>query len=536
MSVLFFPRTSRTLLAAVSALSLMATPMVAFAQTPPPPHPAQAEAAKVAEQDLTALQARLTAGETTSEALVRAYLYRIGTLDQSGPGLNSVLSINPDALKQAQALDAERKAGKVRGPLHGLPILLKDNIETLDPLPTTAGSLALKDNVTGRDAPVAARLRAAGAIILGKTNLSEWANIRSPQSSSGWSAVGGQTRNAYSLAHSPCGSSSGSGTATAASLAGASVGTETDGSIVCPSAMNGLVGIKPTVGLVSRTHIVPISHSQDTAGPMTRTVRDAALMLTAMAGTDPKDAATKDADPRKSDYTKALKADALKGVRLGVMRPLTGYSKDTDAVFEAALKTLQAQGAVLVEITDPLPRNEMGAAEFQILLSELKSDLGAYLASTDPTKVPVRSLKDAIAFNQAHPQELMFFGQEFFELAEATQSASGEAYTKAVETARRLSRTEGIDALRAKYKVAALIAPTTGPAWKIDPVNGDDYSGSASGLAAVAGYPHITVPMGAVKGLPVGLSFFAEAWSEARLIGLAYSFEQAAKARKAPTF
>jgi len=453
----------------------------------------------------------------------------------ANPQLHAVIALNPHAPADARALDAERKAGKVRGPLHGVPILLKDNIESADGTATTAGSLALKDNVTGRDAPLVKRLRDAGLVILGKANLSEWANIRSSHSISGWSAVGGTVRNPYVLDRSACGSSSGSGAAVAAGLAPAAIGTETDGSITCPAAINGLVGLKPTVGLVSRTHIVPISHSQDTAGPMTRTVTDAALILTAIAGSDPADAATKEADARKTDYAKGLDKNALKGVTLAVARFYTGYSPGTDAVFEQALKDLKAQGATLVDVKtfDEAP---IGKAEGVVLYTELKVDLNAYLASTDPSKVKTRTLEDVIAFNRATPKELEWFGQDSFEKAQATKGYDDPEYIKAVADGKRLAGPEGIDKILKDTGAVAIVAPTTGPAWTIDPLNGDHYGGSSTTLPAVAGYPHLTVPMGAVGGLPVGLSFIGPAWSEASLLNLGFAYEQATLRRTDPTF
>ncbi len=490
----------------------------------------------VEERSIAELQAEMTAGRTTSERIVRAYLARIDAIDRRGPALRSVIAVNPDAVAQARTLDAERRAGRVRGPLHGVPILVKDNIETLDPVATTAGSLALAQNVTGRDAPVIARLRAAGVVILGKTNLSEWANIRSNDSTSGWSAIGGRTRNPYALDRNPCGSSSGSGAATAASLAAASLGTETDGSVVCPSSANGIVGIKPTVGLVSRTHIVPISATQDTAGPMARSVADAAALLTVMAGSDGADAATVHADAKKTDYTAALDANALAGKRIGVARFLAGWHGPTDAVFNEAIAALRAGGAEIVEITQGPPRAEIGPAEFAVLLTELKAGLNAYLATTSPERVKVRTLADVIAFNKAEPRELALFGQEVFEQAEATKGLSDPAYLAAAAKAKRLAGAEGIDALMAQHRLDALIAPTGSPAWTSDTVLGDRFVGGSSSLAAVSGYPNITVPMGYVRGLPVGLSIFGAAWSEAKLIGIAYAFEQRTKARRAPTY
>ncbi|NQE60558.1 putative secreted amidase [Caulobacter sp. RHG1] len=477
----------------------------------------------------------LIAGGAQAQTAEDATKTALAAIQDKNPVLHAVIATNPNALTDARALDAERKAGKVRSALHGVPILLKDNIESADPLPTTAGSLALKDNVTGRDAPIAKRLRDAGLVMLGKANLSEWANIRSGKSISGWSAVGGTVRNPYVLDRSACGSSSGSGAAVAAGLAPLAIGTETDGSITCPAAINGLVGLKPTVGLVSRTHIVPISHSQDTAGPMTATVVDAAKVLTIIAGSDPADPATKEADARKTDYAAGLSKDALKGVKLAVARFYTGYSPKTDAVFEAALKDLQAQGAILVEVK-AFDEGPIGKAEGLVLYTELKADLATYLASTDPKKVPTRTLADVIAFNAATPKELEWFGQETFEKAQATKGLTDPEYLKALADSKRLAGPEGIDRILREAGAIAIVAPTTGPAWTIDPLNGDNYGGSATTLPAVAGYPHLTVPMGAVSGLPVGLSFIGPAWSEKLLLNLGFAYEQATRHRKAPGF
>lgn len=416
-----------------------------------------------------------------------------------------------------------------------MPILLKDNIETAD-MPTTAGSLALVKNAPGRDAPLVARLREAGAVILGKTNLSEWANIRSNNSTSGWSAVGGLTRNPHALDRNTCGSSSGSGAAVAAGLAPAAIGTETDGSIVCPAAINGIVGFKPTVGLVSRTHIVPISHSQDTAGPMTRKVEDAAIVLSVIAGSDPADAATVEADARKVDYRAALDAGSLRGARIGVMRFAMGYSARTDAVFEANLARLREAGATLVEIADGPDMEAMGGAELTVLLTELKVGLNAYLASTNPEQVKTRTLAEVIAFNNAEPRELALFGQELFLRAEATNGLEDPEYVRARATSLRLAGAEGIDRLMREHDVVALIAPTTGPAWTTDVINGDHYGGAASTMPAIAGYPHLTVPMGFVDGLPVGMSFIAGRWDDARVLSLGYAFEQLTQAIRPPSF
>ena len=492
--------------------------------------------APILGRTLADLSHDLVAGKVTSEQLVLAYQARIAAIDTSGPELHSVIALNPHALQDARASDAERRAKGARGPLDGLPILVKDNIETLDPMPTTAGSLALRDNFAGRDAPVVARLRAAGAIILGKTNLSEWANMRGAPSVSGWSGVGGLTKNPYSPDRSPCGSSSGSGAAVAADLAAAAIGTETDGSVVCPSSVNGLVGLKPTVGLVSRTHVVPISHSQDTPGPMGHSVTDVALLLAAMAGSDPADAATKDADQHKPDFVAALDAHALQGKRIGVMRFEAGFHPETDVVFAHALDVLRKAGATTVEIDKWPGLDAIGDAELIVLLTELKADMGTYLAST-PTRIETRTLADLIAFNKAHAdRELALFGQELFEKGEATQGLDDAGYKAARATSQRLAGAEGIDKMLADKKLDALVAPTAGPAWVVDTINGDHSSGGASTLPAVAGYPHLTVPMGLVSGLPVGFSFIGPAWSEARLLGFGYAFEQTLGFKPRPDF
>ena len=489
----------------------------------------------VVEKSLDQLQADLASGRTTSAQLVKLYEQRIARFN---PKLHAVIALNPEAAAQAAASDAARKAGRPLGPLAGVPILVKDNIETADPVATTAGSLALANNITGRDAPLVARLRAAGAIILGKANLSEWANIRSSHSISGWSATGGQARNPYALDRNTCGSSAGSGAAGAASLAAATVGTETDGSVTCPSSINGLVGLKPTVGLIPRTYVVPISHSQDTAGPMTRNVRDAALLAQVMAGADPMDAATAHADLAGHDFLSGLKPGALRGVRVGVLRFAAGFHPETTAVFDKALKTLEAAGATLVEIKQFPTDQNIGALEQVVLMTELKADLNAYLASTKPHQVPSRTLADLIAFDKAHAdKEMPLFGQEEFEIAEATKGLTDPAYLKAEADAHRLAGPEGIDKLLADNKVQVLVAPTIGPAWLIDPVLKDQFvGGGAGGPAAVAGYPHLTVPMGQVDGLPVGLSFIAAAWTDAKLLAYGYAYEQAAHARKPPKY
>lgn len=506
-------------------------------QTPPAAPDKDDFSALVAEpRSLVDIAADIASKKTTSAAVVQAFLDRIAAVDDAGPMLNAVLALNPNALADAKALDALLAEGISKGPLHGVPILLKDNIDSADPMPTTAGSLALQLNVTGRDAPLVARLRAAGAVILGKTNLSEWANFRSSSSTSGWSAVGGQTRNPHVLDRNPCGSSAGSGAAMAAGLAAAAIGTETDGSIVCPSSTNGIVGLKPTIGLVSRTHIVPISATQDTAGPMVLTVADAALLLSVIAGTDPADPATAEADTRKQDYAAALDLNALQGKRIGVARFEAGYHNPTDAAFAEALEVLKAAGAELVEIEEfGGDMGAMGAAEFTVLLAEFRAGLDAYLA-TAPEGVKARTLADLIAFNAATPAETEFFGQEIFEEAAKAPALTDKAYLDAKATAARLAGPNGIDRLLAANNVVALVAPTGGPAWPTDPVNGDHFLGSSSGLAAVSGYPSITVPMGEVRDLPLGISFFGAKWSEATLLGLAYAYEQKSQARTAPEF
>ena len=475
------------------------------------------------------LAAPAAAQQPSAVEQTRAAIERIRALDGK---LNAVIAIDPTAMDEARALDRSKRS---RGPLYGVPVLIKDNIEARGPLPTTAGSLALKDNITGRDAPLVARLRAAGAIIVGKTNLSEWANIRSSNSISGWSAIGGQTRNAYALNRNACGSSTGSGVAVAAGMVRMAIGTETDGSVTCPAATSGIVGFKPTVGLVSRTHVIPISHSQDTPGPMTPTVREAAMLLTAMAGTDPADPATREADRRKTDYAAALDANSLRGKRIGVMRFASGFG--TDAAFEEALRTLQAQGATLVEIKEFKGRDAIGENEFKVLLTELKADLNAYLATTPPT-VRTRTLADVIAFNKANAQrELALFGQETFEEAQKTKGLADPEYKKARATSLRMAGAEGIDKLLRDHKVIALVGPTMPPAWIIDAVNGDQIAGGgAGGLAAVAGYPHLSVPMGYVKGLPVGLSFLGPKWSDAMILSLGHAYEQASRKRVEPRF
>jgi amidase len=523
------------------AAPLVLTPAMISAQPVAPVQPDLAPPAAIAMGDISAMQEAMAAGRITSAELVREYLRQIAAVDDAGPMLNAVIATYPDALTQAEARDAERRNGELRGPLHGIPILIKDNIETDGPLATTAGSLALADNVTGRDAPLVARLRSAGAIILGRTNLSEWANFRDGDSTSGWSAVGGLTRNPHSLDRTACGSSSGSGAAVAASLAAAAIGTETDGSIVCPAGTNGIVGFKPTLGLVSRRYIVPISHSQDTAGPMTRSVRDAAILLSVMAGTDPGDSATAEADARRADYAAGLSPTGLRGVRIGVLRGQIGDDPRIAALFESALTTLRSQGAVLVDIGDPgVDRQALGQAEFTVLLTEFRADLNAYLAAVPARSGSPRSLVELIAFNRANPAELRWFGQDLFEQAEATGAAGGtdsDAYRTALATARRLAGPEGIDRIRRENNVELLLGVTNGPAWAIDLVNGDRFVGpSVSQLPAIAGYPHLTVPMGQIQGLPIGLSFIGTRWADAQVLSAGHAYELARGSLPGPGF
>ena len=488
------------------------------------------------DRSISALQSDFDAGRTSAEEAVRLLLSRIDALDRATPEndlpLNSIIAVNPDIVAHAQERDRERRDGRVRGPLHGIPILVKDNIETKDRVATTAGSLALAGNFAEQDAPCIARLRDAGAIILGKANLSEWANFRSNRSTSGWSAVGGLTRNPHVLDRSACGSSSGSAAAVAAGLAVAAIGTETDGSIVCPSEVCGIVGLKPTVGLVPRTRIIPISESQDTAGPMTRCVADAALLLSVMAGRDGADRATTQANRYRRDYAAALDPAALRGARLGVWRPRRA-TPEVMALFERALATLHEQGAQTVEVPAFRPPKDLWTFEVSVMLAEFKAGLDVYLAST-PSGVRVRSLAELIAFNRGEPRELSLFGQELFEAAEKT-SLSDPAYLRARNASRRKAR-RVLAAAFSEHKLECLVTVTGGPSWRVDLVRGDNHSGESSGLPAVAAYPHLTVPMGTVHRLPVGLSFIGPAWSEARLLALGYAFEQAAQARSTPSF
>jgi amidase len=497
---------------------------------------AQTAVYSVFEKSVGQLRLDLAARRVTAEELTRSYLARIDALDAHGPQLRSVITLNPHALEDARRSDRYRAAGQPRGLLEGIPVLIKDNIESADGTATTAGSDALARNVTYRDAPLVARLRKAGAIVLGKTNLSEWANFRSSSSISGWSAIGGLVKNPYVLDRTTCGSSSGTGSAIAASLAAVGVGTETDGSVTCPASIDGLVGLKPTLGLVSRTYVVPLSHDQDTPGPIGRSVADVAALLNVIAGSDPRDPATKSADGYKRDYLLALRNASLKGKRLGVLRyPLASLSPPVSVVFNRAVALLRAQGAQIVELPDYKPSAALGDDELTVLLTDFKADLNAYLA-TAPKTVKTRTLTDLIAFNRADPRELALFGQDTFEKANATKGFSDPHYRNALRTCRQLTRIEGIDRLIVRNRLDALIAPTYGPASRIDVVAGDNISGSVAALPAVAGYPHLTVPMGYVTGLPVGISFIGRAWSDASLLELGAAYERAARARRPPNY
>ena len=483
------------------------------------------------------LQDGMKSGKYSARAIAEKYIARIAAIDKNGPMVNSVIETNPDALGIAAALDKERKEKGPRGPLHGIPVLIKDNIATADGMQTTAGSLALVGSKPPADAFIAQKLREAGAVILGKTNLSGWANIRSNHSISGWSGRGGQTKNPYALDRNPCGSSSGTGAGISANLAAAGIGTETDGSIVCPSSANGLAGIKPTVGLVSRSRIIPISHTQDTAGPMCRTVRDAALLLGAIVGGDVNDKATVASDGRFfKDYTQFLNADGLKGARVGVLRKAFGFNPAVDKLMEAALDAMKKQGATLVDPVEIETAGKFGETEFLGFMYELKADLNAYLAWLGPN-APVKTLKEIIEFNEKNAaKEMPFFGQENFLKAEEKGPLTTEEYVEAIKKNHELAGKQGIDLTMDKNKLDAIVAPTGGPAWLTDTVNGDSFGGGSSEFAAASGYPNVNVTAGFVRGLPVGISFFGRAWSEPVLIKLAYAFEQATKFRKAPRF
>lgn len=489
------------------------------------------------EATISQLQEAMKSGALTSRSIVESYLKRIEEIDRSGPTINAVIEANPDAPDIAEAMDRERREKGPRGPLHGIPILIKDNIDTADRMMTTAGSLALLGSKPPRDSHVAKKLRDAGAVILGKTNLSEWANIRSNHSSSGWSGRGGQTKNPYVLDRNPCGSSSGSGAATAANLCAAAIGTETDGSVVCPSSANSLVGIKPTLGLISRSGIIPIAHSQDTAGPMARTVTDAAILLGALTGVDPNDAATgESASKLLTDYTRFLDPNGLRGARLGIVRKSFGSNERVDKMLNGLIAEMQKLGAIVIDPADIPTSGQFDDSELEVLLYELKADLNSYLASLGP-QAPVHSLKEVIDFNEKNAaKEMFYFGQDLFLKAEEKGPLTSKDYLDALKKNRELTREKGIDLVLQQNKLDALIAPTGGLPWVTDWLNGDHFTGGYSSASAVAGYPHITVPAGYVYGLPVGISFFGAAYSEPTLLKLAYSFEQATKLRRAPRF
>lgn len=509
------------------------------AETPPPAAQTAPAAAsfELEEATIAGLIADQQAGRRTARSIAEQYLARIEAVDRKGPALRSIIELNPEALAIADALDAERKNKGLRGPLHGIPVLIKDNIDTADRMSTTAGSLALEGSIAARDAFIVERLRAAGAVILGKTNMSEWANFRSTHSTSGWSGRGGQVLNPYALDRNPCGSSSGTGTAIAANLGAIGIGTETDGSIVCPSGVTGLVGIKPTIGLVSRSGIIPIAHSQDTAGPMTRTVEDAAILLDAIAGADPADAASASPQRRQLVYREALDRNGLRGARIGIARAsFFGYSAVTDRLAEAAIEVLKAQGAVIVDPADIPHAGKYDDSELEVLLYEFKADLDKYLGALGAS-ARVHSLADVIAFNDANKARSMpYFGQELMLRAQKKGPLTDKAYRDALAKNLRLSQKEGIDAVMDKLHLDALMAPTGSPAWTTDAVNGDHFLGASSTPAAVAGYPTITIPAGSAFGLPVGISFIGRAWSEAPLIKFAYAYEQATKHRRPPSF
>ena len=509
----------------------------AAAPTAAPEVPAPLKPFELDEMTVAKLQQEMQSGRLTARSITEKYLARIVPVDKHGPAVNSVIELNPEALAMAEELDRERKAKRTRGPLHGIPVLIKDNIATRDRMMTTAGSLALVGARPPKDAFVARRLREAGAVILGKTNLSEWANIRSSHSTSGWSGRGGLTRNPYALDRNPCGSSSGSAVAVSANFCVLAIGTETDGSIVCPSGVNGIVGIKPTVGLLSRAGIVPIAHSQDTAGPMARTVTDAAVLLGALTGVDGDDPATEASREKAlADYTKFLDPGGLRGSRIGVVRKSFGISEAVDRLMNQAIEAMKRQGATIVDPADLGTMDQLGESELQVLLYELKADLNSYLAALGPG-APVHTLREIIEFNERNREkEMPYFGQDLFTKAEAKGPLTEKKYLDALDKNHRLTRREGIDAVVEKLKLDALVAPTGGPAWLTDLVDGDHDSGGSSTPAAVAGYPNVTVPAGFVFGLPVGISFFGKAYSEPTLLKLAYAFEQATRHRRAPQF
>ncbi|MGA9393201.1 MAG: amidase [Candidatus Sulfotelmatobacter sp.] len=521
---------------ALGAARTMASSAASNQQHPGVTHP-EVQAFELDEMTISDLQDGMQSGKFTARSLVEKYSSRIDEIDKRGPAINSVIEMNPDALSIADALDQERKIKGPRGPLHGISVLIKDNIDTADRMMTTAGSLALVGSNPSKDSFVAERLRASGAVILGKTNLSEWANIRSSHSTSGWSGRGGLTKNPYALDRNPCGSSSGSGAGVSANLCAAAIGTETDGSIVCPASSNGVTGIKPTVGLVSRGGIIPISHSQDGAGPLCRTVRDAALLLGALTGVDPRDAATSRSQGKSfTDYAQFCDPNGLKGARIGVARRYFGFSDSVDALMEQSLDAMKKQGATLIDPANIETFGKFDESELLVFMYELKADLNAYLEGRGPGS-PMRTLKDIIDFNERNRErEMPYFGQDLFLKADAKGPLTEKAYLDALEKNHQLARTEGIDATMDKHHLDAIVAPTGGPAWITDLVNGDHVAGGSSNAAAVAGYPNINVTAGFIFGLPVGISFFGRACSEPTLIRLAFAFEQATRARQAPRF
>ena len=488
------------------------------------------------EFSIQELQTKMETGELTSRQITEMYLGRIEAVDSSGPTVNAVMEINPDAVEIAAELDAERAAGNIRGPLHGIPVMLKDNIDTADKMMTTAGSLALDGHIAAQDSFVAQKLRQAGAVILAKANLSEWANFRSTRSVSGWSSRGGQTRNPYVLNRNPCGSSSGSAAAVAANLCAAAIGTETSGSIICPAQANSLAALKPTVGLVGRSGVIPISHTQDTAGPMARSVADLAVTLGALTGIDPRDPVTNESQGHALvDYRASLDPGGLQGARIGVARNFFGFHPGVDAIMEESLQAMKAHGAEIIDPVD-LTLDELGPNMVEVLLYEFKADLNAYLQTTGPA-MPARTLEEIIAYNSKHAAKIMpFFGQERMELAQEKGPLSDQAYLDALAACKKMARQDGIDKLIKEHNLDAITAPSGGPAWLIDPVNGDHYGGGSSGVPAAAGYPNLTVPAGYVYGLPVGINFIGGAYQEAKLIRIAYAFEQASKVRRPPQF
>jgi len=519
-----------------SGLAISVIPAFAGARTliAPVPQDSQVKSFELDEVTFGDLQSGMASGKYTSHSITEKYLQRIDKIDKQGPALASVIEVNPDALSIADSLDKEQQAGHVRGPMHGIPVLIKDNLDTADRMQTTAGSLALLGSKPVRDSFIAQKLRDAGAVILGKTNLSEWANIRSSHSSSGWSGRGGLTKNPYALDRNPCGSSSGSGAAVSANLCAAAIGTETDGSIVCPSSANGIVGIKPTLGLLSRSGVIPIAHSQDTPGPMARTVRDTAILLNTLAGIDPRDNATAASEGKATDYTRSLDPNGLRGARIGIARKYFGFSDAVDELVNRLIDEMKRAGAVIVDPADLPTHGKFDNTEFAVLLYELKADLNAYLAGRPGAP---KSLKDIIDFNQRNKEkEMPFFGQDLFLKSEEKGPLTSKEYIDALDANHRLSGKEGIDVVMDQFKLDAIMAPTGCPAWITDLVNGDHAPGGSSNAAAVAGYPDITVPAGFIFGLPVGISFFGRAWSEPTLFKIAYGFEQVTTARKPPQF